>query len=256
MEKQQHISERMRSILIDWLVEAHRKFRLLPETLFITVNIIDRYLDIATCTREKLQLVGVTALFIAAKYEEIYPPPLKDFSEITQRAYTKTEILQMEGNIVCALKFNLTVPSSMRFLERYSHVDRMDKRSFDLSLYLLELSLIEYKFVAVPESLKACAAMYLTNKLLKKTTCWSDILASHTQYKEQAIRTCALEFCTMLQQAPAATTQAVRKKFLAPAFSEVATIQIDKLKKLSGQTKGSSNQQSSSQPTSNEQKLY
>lgn len=74
----------------------------------------------------------------------------------------------MEGNIVCALKFNLTVPSSLRFLERYSRVEKLDKKSFDMSQYLLELSLVEYKFVKIPESLKACAAIYLTNKLFKK----------------------------------------------------------------------------------------
>lgn len=73
----------MRCILIDWIVEVHKKFKLLPETLFMTVNIIDRFLELATCTREKLQLVGISALFIAAKYEEIYPPPLKDFVDMT-----------------------------------------------------------------------------------------------------------------------------------------------------------------------------
>lgn len=128
-----HLSERMRCILIDWIVEAHKKFRLLPETLFMTVSIIDRYLDLATCTREKFQLVGITALFISAKYEEIYPPPLKDFSEMTQKTYSKAEILQMEGNIVCALKFNLTVPSAYRFLERYSRVEKLDKKACDMS---------------------------------------------------------------------------------------------------------------------------
>jgi len=86
----------------------------------------------------------------------------------------------MEGNIVCALKFNLTVPSSLRFLERYSRVERLDKKSFDMSQYLLELALIEYKFVKVPESLKACAAIYLTNKLLKKNICWSEVVAAHS----------------------------------------------------------------------------
>jgi len=101
--------------------------------LFMTVNIIDRYLDLATCTREKFQLVGITALFISAKYEEIYPPPLKDFSEMTQKTYSKADILQMEGNIVCALKFNLTVPSAYRFLERYSRVEKLDKKAFDMS---------------------------------------------------------------------------------------------------------------------------
>ena len=77
MDNQPYINERMRSILIDWLVEVHMKFKLFPETLYLTINIIDRYLAKAEVKRAKLQLVGVTALLIASKYEEIYPPELK-----------------------------------------------------------------------------------------------------------------------------------------------------------------------------------
>jgi hypothetical protein len=92
MDNQPHINERMRSILVDWLVEVHLKFKLVPETLYLTVNIIDRYLERKEVSRPKLQLVGVTALLIASKYEEIYPPELRDLVYICDRAYTRTEV--------------------------------------------------------------------------------------------------------------------------------------------------------------------
>jgi hypothetical protein len=92
MEDQQYINERMRSILVDWLVEVHLKFKLVPETLYLTVNIIDRYLSKTEVSRPKLQLVGVTALLIASKYEEIYPPELRDLVYICDRAYSKLEV--------------------------------------------------------------------------------------------------------------------------------------------------------------------
>lgn len=92
MEDQQYINERMRSILVDWLVEVHLKFKLVPETLYLTVNIIDRYLVKTEVSRPKLQLVGVTALLIASKYEEIYPPELRDLVYICDRAYSKLEV--------------------------------------------------------------------------------------------------------------------------------------------------------------------
>lgn len=92
MEDQQYINERMRSILVDWLVEVHLKFKLVPETLYLTVNIIDRYLSKTEVTRPKLQLVGVTSLLIASKYEEIYPPELRDLVYICDRAYSKLEV--------------------------------------------------------------------------------------------------------------------------------------------------------------------
>lgn len=92
METQTHINERMRSILVDWLVEVHLKFKLVPETLYLTVNLIDRFLERQVVSRPKLQLVGVTCLLIAAKYEEIYPPELRDLVYICDRAYTRTEV--------------------------------------------------------------------------------------------------------------------------------------------------------------------
>ena len=92
MEDQQFINERMRSILVDWLVEVHLKFKLVPETLYLTVNVIDRYLAKTEVSRPKLQLVGVTALLIASKYEEIYPPELRDLVYICDRAYSKNEV--------------------------------------------------------------------------------------------------------------------------------------------------------------------
>ena len=92
MENQPHINERMRSILVDWLVEVHLKFKLVPETLYLTTNLIDRYLERQEVSRPKLQLVGVTSLLIASKYEEIYPPELRDLVYICDRAYTRSEV--------------------------------------------------------------------------------------------------------------------------------------------------------------------
>ena len=100
MEKQEDINEKMRGILIDWLVEVHLKFKLVPESLYLTVNLIDRFLEKDQVNRQKLQLVGVTAMLIACKYEEIYPPIVKDFVYITDNAYTKDEILAMERKML------------------------------------------------------------------------------------------------------------------------------------------------------------
>jgi G2/mitotic-specific cyclin-B, other len=92
MESQLHINERMRAILVDWLVEVHLKFKLVPETLYLTINLIDRYLERKEVSRPKLQLVGVTCLLIASKYEEIYPPELRDLVYICDRAYAKPDV--------------------------------------------------------------------------------------------------------------------------------------------------------------------
>ena len=75
--------------MIDWLVDVHLKFKLLSETLFLTINLIDRFLSTKQVERAKLQLLGVSAMLISTKYEEIYPPTVKDFVYITDNAYSK-----------------------------------------------------------------------------------------------------------------------------------------------------------------------
>ncbi len=96
MERQKELQWKMRGILVDWLVEVHTKFRLLPETLFLTVNIIDRFLSLRVCTLNKLQLVGITALFIASKYEEVMCPSIQNFVYMADGGYTDDEILKAE----------------------------------------------------------------------------------------------------------------------------------------------------------------
>eukprot|EP00483_Globobulimina_turgida_P009254 UN09273 len=79
MTKQKDINARMRIVLVDWLVEVHRKFKLLPSTYFLAVNLLDRFLSKQQLHRRKLQLCGCTCLWIASKYQEIYAPENDDF---------------------------------------------------------------------------------------------------------------------------------------------------------------------------------
>jgi len=229
MQKTQtDINEKMRAILIDWLVDVHLKFKLLPETLFITVNIIDRYLSQVPIPRQKLQLVGVSAMLISTKYEEIYPPEVKDFEYVTDRAYNRQEILEMEGKIIAQLNFNLTTTSPYRFLERYAKVAGFDEKNFNLARYLLELALVDYKMIKYLPSNLACSAIYLVNKIHKREG-WSDVMIKHGCYTESQIRPCAKDLCLLLQNAGKGNLQAVKRKFTSTKFLEVAKIQLDKL---------------------------
>ena len=99
------MNENVRAILVDWLINVHAKFKLLPETLYITVNLVDRYLSKIKIEKEEVQLVGVAALMIATKYEEIYPPTVKDFIFVTKNAFTKKTILEMERHMLFVLEF-------------------------------------------------------------------------------------------------------------------------------------------------------
>ena len=216
----------MRAILIDWLVDVHLKFKLLPETLFLTVNIIDRYLEKSTIMRQKLQLVGVAAMLIACKYEEIYAPEIKDFVYVTDKAYTKEDILFMEGTILSVLDFNLTFTSSFRFMERYAHLGEFDEKMVMMARYLLEISLVEYKMLKYSPSNLASSAVYLVNKLRKRDA-WNDVMVRNTRYQESQIRQCAKDLCLLMQNIEKSNLQAIRKKFSGPKFFEVAKIKLE-----------------------------
>ena len=179
----------MRAILVDWLIEVHYKFKLNPETLFITVNIIDRYLSKAVVKRQLLQLVGVTAMLIASKYEDIYPPPIGDFVYITDNAYTQQDILEMEHDILRTLEFNVTFPSAYLFLNRYAKLSKADDITFALARYLVEVPLIEYRMLKYSASMTAASAIYVAFHILKKkiSPSWNHGMGRHTEYKESQL---------------------------------------------------------------------
>ncbi|CAC9494506.1 cyclin [Leishmania infantum JPCM5] len=112
MSRQSEVTDRMRKILIDWLIDVVTEFKLHPETFFLAVDIIDRFLFFYSIPRTKLQLVGVTAILVAAKHEEIWPPTVNDCVAVTANTYTSREVIDMEFDVVTTLRFKFTVPTT------------------------------------------------------------------------------------------------------------------------------------------------
>jgi len=190
--KQTDINEKMRLILINWLIEVHFKFHLLSETLYICISIIDRYLSKKNINRKYLQLLGVTSLFIACKYEEIYSPTSKDLIFMTDNAYKKEEMIQMESDILNIIHFDLTYPTSFRFLEIYKHYLDLDEINFYRCSYLNEISLINYNLCSFNPSLIACVSLYLNLKsnILYFKGYNEEQLFNITGYKKIDIKNC------------------------------------------------------------------
>ncbi|KAF3833072.1 hypothetical protein F7725_026737 [Dissostichus mawsoni] len=160
------ITERMRALLVDWLVQVHSRFQLLQETLYLTVAVLDRFLQVQPVSRRKLQLVGVTAMLVACKYEEMYAPEVGDFAYITDSAFTKAQILEMEQLILRTLKFELGRPLPLHFLRRASKVSNSDVERHTLAKYLMELTLLDYNMVHYRPSEIAAASLALSQLLL------------------------------------------------------------------------------------------
>jgi hypothetical protein len=147
MARQGDINAKMRVILNDWLVEVHLKFKLRQETLYLCFQLIDRFLETNDVKRQKLQLVGVTGLMLASKYEEIYPPEVRDYVYICDNAYTREEILGMEQTMLAKLEYRLSLPTVWCFMKRFCkaagrQIQRPDSFFFLVS-YLVELAMIQ-----------------------------------------------------------------------------------------------------------------
>ena len=227
---QKSITGRMRAILTDWIIDVHSKFKLLPETLYLAVNIMDRYLEKESVQRQNLQLIGITALFIASKYEEIYPPELGNFVYVTDKAYTRNDILQMEGNIIKSLNFSFGFSSALKFLEIYEINSYEDKESYEiiksLCRYLLELSLVEYSCVNFSQNLKTCSCIFLANKIINGIDLIENIsfmkFFNDSGFCEEEIKDCGKEIYRILQHANKGQLMAVFRKFSTTKFLEVA----------------------------------
>lgn len=166
MDDQSELEWKMRGILVDWLLEVHTRFRLLPETLFLAVNIIDRFLSAKVVQLDRLQLVGVTAMFIASKYEEVLSPHVQNFRHVADDGFTEDEILSAERFVLATLNYDLSYPNPMNFLRRISKADNYNIQTRTLGKYLLEISCLDYRFLAHPPSQVAAASMFLARLVL------------------------------------------------------------------------------------------
>jgi G2/mitotic-specific cyclin 2 len=168
MDHQDDLDWSMRGVLVDWLIEVHTRFRLLPETLFLAVNIVDRFLSSKVVPLDKFQLVGVTAMFIASKYEEVLSPHIGNFVHVADNGFTVDEVLAAERYTLTALKYDLSYPNPMNFLRRISKADSYDIRTRTIGKYLIEISLLDHRFMSYRQSHVAAAAMYLARLILER----------------------------------------------------------------------------------------
>lgn len=168
MDHQAEIQWSMRSVLMDWLVQVHNRFTLLPETLFLAVNYVDRFLSAKVVSLGKLQLVGATALFVAAKYEEINCPSVQEIVYMVDGAYTADEVLKAERFMLSMLQFELGWPGPMSFLRRISKADDYDLETRTLAKYFLEITVMDERFVSCAPSFLAAGAHCLARFMLKK----------------------------------------------------------------------------------------
>jgi hypothetical protein len=211
MRSQPHINAQMRHMLNDWLIQMHLEFSLKRETLFLTVNIADRYLSATVVLPQHLQLVGVAAMLVASKFEEVNPPEVKRLAYYTANAYTCEEIIKREAAILRTLGFEVASPTAAHFLVHFqmaspplpgergspAAASRGDACS-DLEWHLLEKALLEYCMVGYCPSKLAAAALMLSGELSGRRQAWPDALARISGHSRESLEPCVSELRELL----------------------------------------------------------
>ncbi|XP_057973239.1 cyclin-A1-1-like [Malania oleifera] len=225
---QKDINASMRAILVDWLVEVAEEYRLVPDTLFLTVNYIDRFLSGNIMDRQRLQLLGVACMMIAAKYEEICAPQVEEFCYITDNTYFKEEVLQMESAVLNYLKFEMTAPTAKCFLRRFVRAAQVIEQAPSLPLeclanYIAELSLLEYSMLCYAPSLISAASIFLAKFIISPTKRpWNSTLQHYTLYQPSDLRNCVEALHQLCLNIDNSTLPAIREKYSQHKYKFVA----------------------------------
>ncbi|VVA92767.1 unnamed protein product [Arabis nemorensis] len=229
---QNDLTPNMRGVLVDWLVEVAEEYNLESDTLYLTVSYVDRFLSLKPINRQRLQLVGVSAMLIASKYEEISPPKVEDFCYITDNTFTKQEVVKMEADILLALQFELGSPTIRTFLRRFTRVAQEDFEDSHLQIeflccYLSELSMLDYSCVKFLPSLLAASAIFLARFIIRpKQHPWNQTLEEYTKYKASDMQVCVCIIHDLYLSRRGNGLEAVRNKYKQHKYKCVATTPV------------------------------
>ncbi|KAL4710280.1 hypothetical protein ACJJTC_003560 [Scirpophaga incertulas] len=233
LERMNGITSWMRALLVDWMVEVQESFELNHETLYLAVKLVDLFLTRSSktkpqtehLTKEELQLLGASSLFIASKFDERIPPLVDDFLYICDGAYTLSQLLKMEMEILRVIDFDLGVPLSYRFLRRYARCARVSMPTLTLARFVLEQGLLEYGLARLADSALAAAALYLALRM-KSLGGWTPTLHYYTGYELKDILPIALAQNAALHKKPKSAISTVRNKYSHTIFFEVAKVPL------------------------------
>lgn len=214
----------MRGILVDWLIEVAEEYKLSADTLFLSVKYIDCCLSACAVARTQLQLVGVTCMLIASKYEEIYAPQVDEFCYITDNTYTREDVLLMERTVLNALDFELTQPTTRLFLRQYFQAAECDAKVEFYAYFLAELALLEYKLLKFSPSIVAAAALSLAMVTFGDSV-WSPILVHQTGICEEHFSECVSELRRCHSSVGKSSLRAALEKYSHAKFHCVSLIE-------------------------------
>ncbi|KAK7310823.1 hypothetical protein RJT34_08574 [Clitoria ternatea] len=227
---QKEVTTNMRGILVDWLVEVAEEYKLLSDTLHLSVSYIDRFLSVKPVSKSRLQLLGVSSMLIASKYEEIKPPGVDEFCGITDNTYDKREVVKMEADILKSLNFEMGSPTVNTFLRRFVAFASENQNTPNLQIeflssYLAELCLLDYDCLRFLPSIVAASVVFLAKFIIRpEVHPWTSSLWECSGYKSIELKECVLVLHDLYLSRKAASFKAAREKYKQHKFKYVANM--------------------------------
>ncbi|VDO39752.1 unnamed protein product [Onchocerca flexuosa] len=221
LEFQEEICGEVRYILVEWICDSAREFNLSTECLHMAVSIVDRVLNTIQCPRQNLQLLGAVALLLASKFEEIYPPEVKEFARITAYTFHESEIIKMERIVFARVEYQLLAPTSWWFASRLIRMARVPRIIYYMMRYLLELALLDRTFLDFRPSVIGAASFFLSNVIFK-----SDYLLSitETDIGLDELRSPARKMLELFHEVPNKDYCSVFEKYAAEKYEQVSCL--------------------------------
>lgn len=215
IEIQTEIQWFMRPYLLDFLLEAHHAFQLLPETLFLAVNLLDRYCSKRVVYKRHYQLVGCAALLIAAKYGDRKDrvPTIRELKSMCCSLYDDDMFTQMEWHVLQTLNWMIGHPTVSSFLELAMYDEPFDPELEHMSLYVSEMALYHKEFIPVLPSVLARSSLALARCVLGRTQPNDGSWAS--RYDAKVV----MDLSNILSQ----PSQALFRKYSSPHLSSAST---------------------------------
>ncbi|UCS23822.1 uncharacterized protein HLK63_M10923 [Nakaseomyces glabratus] len=184
-----------RDLLLNWVIKIHQNLKLENETLYMTIDLIDKFLIKKKLPIEKFQLLGLTCLYIASKYEEVLPPSIFQFALESDGIFDSAEIKESEFNILETLNFKISYPSPIVLLDRqldgYLNYNEMKF----MSLYLLEITFVDFRFLSYRMSMRTKAAALITLKMYNHS-----IKGLKTRFQKEGLMQTIEKICRYILQ--------------------------------------------------------
>ncbi|KAJ6234230.1 cyclin-a2-4 [Anaeramoeba flamelloides] len=232
-DKQKHLQSLQRKILVNWMNAVCQELNLHSETYYLAINYFDRFLTKQETPQRYLQLVAITCIFIASKYEEIYSPEIEELSEYTKNFCTPVQILRSETLILNCLRFQCTVVTPKHFLRWYLRASSASIKVMLIANYLLELQSLEYFFLYFkPSMIAACCVaaarwiLYDQNNDLEKKNWWDKTMEHYTGYTDTELKECMSFLIQAFKNAPTSKYKSPYEKYGDENLREVSKLKI------------------------------